>query len=74
MLEAELVGVDADEAPDGEDEYPEHVEAEHLRSAAALVACRGKVGRVKKEAHSFGGDLETLLDEPEKAALTCRCD
>lgn len=30
VLEAELVGVDPDEAPYREDEDPEHVEAEHL--------------------------------------------
>ena len=32
VLEAEFVRVDPNEAPDGEDEDPEHVKAEHLRS------------------------------------------
>ena len=31
VLEPEPVGVDADEAPDGEDEDPKDVEAQHLR-------------------------------------------
>ena len=30
VLETEFVGVDADESPYGEDQDPEHVEAEHL--------------------------------------------
>ena len=33
VLETKPVGVDADESPYGEDEDPEHVEAEHLRAA-----------------------------------------
>ena len=32
MLESELVSVNPNEAPDREDQDPEHVEAEHLRS------------------------------------------
>ena len=33
VLETKLVGVDADESPYGEDQDPEHVEAEHLPDA-----------------------------------------
>ena len=31
MFETEFVSVDPDEAPDGEDEDPEHIETKHLR-------------------------------------------
>ena len=30
MFETEFVSVDPDEAPDGEDEDPEHIETKHL--------------------------------------------
>lgn len=63
VLEAELVGVDPDEAPYREDEDPEHVEAEHLsqRQNGALQACYGG------STYRFRRNLETLLNEPEQA-------
>ena len=67
MLEPELVGVDADEAPHGEDDDPEHVEAEHLAARHAVQHMRCGSNETV-ETHSLRGDLEALLDEPEEAA------
>ena len=64
VLETKLVGVDADESPYGEDQNPEHVEAEHLPDAiseqlGSHIPCHQTTYRLRR-------DLPALLHEPEE--------
>ena len=71
MFETEFVSVDPDEAPDGEDEDPEHIETKHLHDTIrkhTMVAAGSRDGDVVLcGTYCFCGDLEPLLHEPEQA-------
>ena len=71
MLETKLVGVDADESPYGEDQDPEHVEAEHLRAAfdeqlGSRVLCHSTADHVPSSSGSSSASARARTNCPRR--------